>query len=204
MKRPRFIEEQITGILKEQEAGAKTADACRKHVQLQPPGPSPTQRRRALFQSYQADARPCHTVCRRADNDLAALMRHDAGRVCQDPVAYQTPGCRDRSWHSKPNARNLGKDRPTIRVQRRVRSENAQGIIGDPGVCAPRRVSTRGGPSSRGLGLYIFSFSGFGGHICPPPCRQTPLSNRHELSTIDVQHGASDEARLWRGQEGNG
>ena len=31
MKRSRFNEEQIIGILKEQEAGAKTVDVCRKH-----------------------------------------------------------------------------------------------------------------------------------------------------------------------------
>jgi putative transposase len=31
MKRSRFSEEQIISILKEQEAGAKTADVCRKH-----------------------------------------------------------------------------------------------------------------------------------------------------------------------------
>jgi putative transposase len=31
MKRSRFNEEQIIGILREQEAGAKTADICRKH-----------------------------------------------------------------------------------------------------------------------------------------------------------------------------
>lgn len=31
MKRSRFTEEQIIGILKEQEAGAKTAEVCRKH-----------------------------------------------------------------------------------------------------------------------------------------------------------------------------
>jgi putative transposase len=31
MKRSRFSEEQIIGILKEQEAGAPTADVCRKH-----------------------------------------------------------------------------------------------------------------------------------------------------------------------------
>ena len=31
MKRSRFTEEQIIGILKEQEAGATTADVCRKH-----------------------------------------------------------------------------------------------------------------------------------------------------------------------------
>ena len=31
MKRSRFTEEQVIGILKEQEAGAKTADVCRKH-----------------------------------------------------------------------------------------------------------------------------------------------------------------------------
>ncbi|GAB6053808.1 hypothetical protein JCM17960_26280 [Magnetospira thiophila] len=31
MKRSRFSEEQIIGILKEQEAGQKTADICRRH-----------------------------------------------------------------------------------------------------------------------------------------------------------------------------
>jgi putative transposase len=31
MKRSRFSEEQIIGILKEQEAGATTADVCRRH-----------------------------------------------------------------------------------------------------------------------------------------------------------------------------
>jgi putative transposase len=31
MKRSRFSEEQIIGILREQEAGAKAADLCRKH-----------------------------------------------------------------------------------------------------------------------------------------------------------------------------
>ena len=31
MKRSRFTEEQIISILKEQEAGAKTVDVCRKH-----------------------------------------------------------------------------------------------------------------------------------------------------------------------------
>ena len=31
MKRSRFTEEQIIGILKEQEGGAKTVDVCRKH-----------------------------------------------------------------------------------------------------------------------------------------------------------------------------
>jgi putative transposase len=31
MKRSKFMEEQINGILREQEAGAKTADLCRRH-----------------------------------------------------------------------------------------------------------------------------------------------------------------------------
>jgi putative transposase len=31
MKRSKFSEEQILGILREQEAGAKTADVCRRH-----------------------------------------------------------------------------------------------------------------------------------------------------------------------------
>jgi len=31
MKRNRFTEDQIIGILREHEAGAKTADICRKH-----------------------------------------------------------------------------------------------------------------------------------------------------------------------------
>lgn len=31
MKRSRFTEEQIIGILREHQAGAKTADLCRRH-----------------------------------------------------------------------------------------------------------------------------------------------------------------------------
>ncbi len=31
MKRSKFSEEQVISILREQEAGAKTADVCRKH-----------------------------------------------------------------------------------------------------------------------------------------------------------------------------
>jgi putative transposase len=31
MKRSRFTEEQVIGILREQEAGAATADVCRRH-----------------------------------------------------------------------------------------------------------------------------------------------------------------------------
>ena len=31
MKRSRFSEEQIIGVLKEQESGQKTADVCRRH-----------------------------------------------------------------------------------------------------------------------------------------------------------------------------
>ena len=36
MKRSRFTEEQIIGTLREQEAGMKTAEVCRKHGISQP------------------------------------------------------------------------------------------------------------------------------------------------------------------------
>lgn len=36
MKKSRFSEEQIIAILREQDAGAKTADVCRKHAISQP------------------------------------------------------------------------------------------------------------------------------------------------------------------------
>ena len=36
MKQSRFTEEQIIGILREQEAGMKTAEVCRKHGISQP------------------------------------------------------------------------------------------------------------------------------------------------------------------------
>jgi putative transposase len=36
MKKSRFTEEQIIGILQEQEAGMKTAEVCRKHGISQP------------------------------------------------------------------------------------------------------------------------------------------------------------------------
>jgi hypothetical protein len=36
MKRKRFTEEQIIGVLKEHELGANTADLCRKHGALSP------------------------------------------------------------------------------------------------------------------------------------------------------------------------
>jgi putative transposase len=36
MKRSRFSEEQIIGVLREQEAGMKVAEVCRKHGILEP------------------------------------------------------------------------------------------------------------------------------------------------------------------------
>ena len=53
MKRSKFTEEQIIAILREQEAGAKTAEVCRRH------GISS-----ATFYAWKAKFEP-HRVCRR-------------------------------------------------------------------------------------------------------------------------------------------
>ena len=66
MKRSRFSEEQIIAILREQEAGAKTVEVCRKH------GISDATFGRALF-----------------DTGLHPDCQHDpAGRL-----AHGSPGC---------------------------------------------------------------------------------------------------------------
>ena len=44
MKRSRFTEDQIIGILKEHEAGVSVADLCRKHGVMPLPGKSCMQR----------------------------------------------------------------------------------------------------------------------------------------------------------------
>ena len=116
MKRKRFTEEQIIGVLREQEAGVPTADLCRKH------GVSS-----ATFYKWKSQVRRSGGVRREAA---------EGARGRERPAEAAAGGCDARQRGAEGSAVEkmvtpAAKREAVVHLRRALRDERAAGVPGD-------------------------------------------------------------------------